>query len=162
MTDPRRSLNISEGNGDLLAEPDSNSRSLLAVRKAGGAFWGRHNIRSMIFDSVLEQYANLNREIARRKESLLADLFRTVPQAKSSRQRHQLLQIRRQVFNLRPASDEQLNDLEPEQRCEVIHYNESLRQRDAVLKESRAFVLAELRGKMRALLEDPEFASAVN
>src|SRR5262249_31609975 len=162
MTDPRRSLNISEWNGDPLAELDSKSRSLLAVRKAGSAFWGRHNIRSMIFDSVLEQYANLNREIARRKESLLADLFRTVPQAKSSRQRHQLLQIKRQVFKLRPVSAEQLNDLEPEQRCEVIRYNEALRQRDAVLKESRASVLAELRGKMRALLEDPEFASAVN
>src|SRR5215510_15955035 len=105
MTDPRKSLDISEWNGDPLAIPGSNSRFLLAVRKAGGAFWGRHNIRSMVFDSILEQYANLNRKIARRKESLLADLFRTVPQAKSSRQRHQLLQIRRQVFNLRPASD---------------------------------------------------------
>src|SRR5262249_2890951 len=71
-------------------------------------------------------------------------------------------QIKRQVFNLRPASDEQLTDLEPEQRCEVILYNESLRQRDAVLKESRASVLAELRDEMRALLEDPEFVSAVN
>ena len=76
------------------------TESLLAVRMAGASFTGPYNLRSETFEQLAREYDALGLQITDLKDKLVQELYTSVPEAASAAERHALLQIRREVFNL--------------------------------------------------------------
>ena len=139
-----------------------NTGSLLAMRIAGAAFTGPHNVCSTTFERVIREYEDLTRSIATASETLVLELYASVPRAVDVVQRHAILQTRRKVFNLTAVPEQELARLDPEQQQRLREFNALLVSPEKLLDEHRSRIFLEFRQQLETLCADKEFLSAVN
>jgi hypothetical protein len=135
---------------------------LLAVRKAGASFGSSYNVCSESCEAVVRNYELLSGPIKDARDSLVQTLHEAVPKAKTSSERHQLLQIKRNVFNCTILLTEDLDVLDPEYRAQVVQYSSMLSARDALVNNNRESIFQEFRNQLNTLLSAEEFRSALN
>lgn len=135
---------------------------LLLVRTAGAAFDGPFNVRSRVFDAVLEERSAALRELERLAEGLLERLHLAVPRAAERAARSRLLKVKRTIFNRRTVAPAEADQLEQPLRAEVQRYNALAGRGGALIEARRGAVFAELRGQLALLLRDAEFRTALD
>jgi hypothetical protein len=134
---------------------------LLAVRKAGSLFFGHHNVRSRIFESLLQRYEAISRQIADERTMLVRELHAAVPLAGSPAERHVLLQIKRKVSNFSPPLENEMDVLSLEQRLKVETYCANLLARETLLDDHRESIFQEFRQQIDALVAGEDFRCAM-
>ncbi len=139
--------------------PDATFPSgLLAVRRAGAPFGGSFALRSRRFDALLDQRTMLLAELMRIRDELLEALHRAVPRATERNERRRLLQVKRNVFNLRPSASSAR--LPPDLVPALTRYDLLLARESVLFEKGRAEVLREQRRALAQLLEDERFRAA--
>jgi hypothetical protein len=146
---------------DASAMDSTSSVGLLAIRKAAGHFWGRHNIRSDVFEALLHEYDSLSRQILNARDVLLQELYEAVPRAQSPSARHSILEIKRKVAHFVAAADQELDVLAADQRARVREYFKNISARETILDRKRESIFHDFRRQLGALADDEEFNWAV-
>lgn len=141
--------------------PSDNYR-LLMLRKAGASFNSAFNIRSVIFETMLNEYAMAGKDLERLRERLLIDLHAAVPCETRQPERRLLLKIKRAVFNRRAVPAAGASGLPEPLRQNINSYNTLLETRATLLNSKRQAVFSELRGKLSSLIQDERFRAALD
>ena len=113
------------------------SARLLMVRKAGASFTSDLNIRSLVFEEVLEEFASAGMELEQLREQLVDQLHAVVPQTADRTNRNLLLKTKRAVFNRRPIGSLEAVSLEPTLQKNLARYNALLARRTELLDSTR-------------------------
>lgn len=132
---------------------------LLAVRQAGAAFDGPFALGAPRFERLLEERAALRAELAAVREGLIEALHAAVPGAPDAGERRALLELKRDVFNLRsPAARHHRPP--PGLEAPLACYAALCEREAGLLDQALPEVVAEQRRAVAALLREERFRLA--
>src|SRR5689334_4199696 len=134
---------------------------LLMLRKAGASFNSAFNIRSLIFETVLDEYALAGKDLEQLRERLLANLHTAVPREPRQPERRTLLKIKRAVFNRRQVPPVKVAELAETLGKDLTIYNTLMEKRCGLLDSQRQAVFSELRAGIANLIQDELFRAAL-
>lgn len=146
----------------MFKDTSHGSARLLMVRKAGASFTRDRNMRSRVFERVLEEFVSAGRELEALRAPLVDQLHAAVPQTDDRTARNLLLKTKRAVFNNRPIGPLEAVPLSPTLQKNLACYSALLARRTELLDSNRHEVFAELRSHLRQLTNDRDFRTAVD
>lgn len=156
-----------QSNSDNSNDPISENTvraSLIAVREAGASFQSPFFLESNEFEKLVLCRDDLLSELAQLKNAIIDQLFILIESSTDNRERRQLLNLKRNVYNRRTGTLSALSEVNipPEITNDLKRFNQIISELDNIFTAHSPKIQTEIEMRCNDLLEDIGFRLALD